>query len=96
MLTKKTQGGYDKPFINTTVIISNEWSILEWRTGIAFFPMQSIDLGKHHKDKILGCIQFAYYFINIYIGQAKKRSHVEPRSHHLHKRYLTSSCRTEK
>lgn len=34
--------------------------------------MQCTYLGKHHKDKILGCIQFAYYFINIYIGQTKK------------------------
>lgn len=38
MLTKKTQGGYDKPFINAKGIISNEWSILEWRIGIAFTP----------------------------------------------------------
>jgi hypothetical protein len=33
--------------------------------------MHCADLSWHHMDKILGCVQFAYYFINIYIGQTK-------------------------
>lgn len=51
MAAKETRGCCDRPFINTKVIISSKWSILEQRTGTALLIMQWSDLGQHNRTR---------------------------------------------